>query len=61
MTTPEALSLICAEIALTNNGKLIIAGIRSRPARDMVPALIDKGYLVRCTFMHPGDAVRLAR
>lgn len=53
-----ALNSIRARIGTTNNGKLMLDNIPAEHRRA-VPELIDAGYLVRATFMRPGDAVRL--
>ena len=49
---------IVALIALTNNGKLLIARL-PRDLRDAAPALIAAGKLRSATFMYAGDAIRL--
>lgn len=54
----RALRLITADIAMTNNGKLLICRIPPH-ARSFVPELIDAGLLLRAGFLEASDAVRL--
>lgn len=54
----QALRTITADIAMTNNGKLLICRI-PMPARWHVQELIDAGLLLRAGFLEASDAVRL--
>ena len=50
---------IVAEIAMTNNGKLLKSRMPNALYADMV-RMLDEGKLVHATFMERGDAVRLS-
>ena len=44
------------EIALSNNGKLMLVNL-PRHLREFVPALIEMGALKKATFMESGDSI----
>ena len=50
---------IVAEIAMTNNGKLLKSRMPNALYADMV-RMLDEGKLVNANFLEVGDAVRLA-
>ena len=50
---------IVAEIAMTNNGKLMKQRMPNALYADMV-RMLEEGKLVDATFMERGDSVRLA-
>jgi len=52
------LTEIAKQIDLTNNGKLLVSALPDH-LRKAVPLLVNRGFLVKATFMTFGDAVRL--
>ena len=55
---PEALKTIKEEIAMTNNGKLLLANV-PREFAWAVDVLVDEKKLARTRFFHFGDAIGL--
>ena len=58
MHKETALIFIAAEIAGTNNGKLMRMRLPEN-LRQYVPELLADGSLIRATFLQAGDAIRL--